>query len=143
VEEEPEMDPEVAEMMGFGGFGSSKNSWWLYDHLYLCLVAFLIQSLQLCNLTHHNDIFLIVQEEEFDGNLSRFKRVTNHPWYRQNCWHRVFFKQRRAGPLNQPNYKIKPNSRSENRVVIKVAICALYLQDSREPSSLIHISTKP
>ncbi|OAP05588.1 hypothetical protein AXX17_AT3G05400 [Arabidopsis thaliana] len=26
VEEEPEMDPEVAEMMGFGGFGSSKKS---------------------------------------------------------------------------------------------------------------------
>ncbi|ESQ49485.1 hypothetical protein EUTSA_v10022198mg, partial [Eutrema salsugineum] len=26
MEEEPEMDPEVAEMMGFGGFGSSKKS---------------------------------------------------------------------------------------------------------------------
>lgn len=26
IEEEPEMDPEVAELMGFGGFGSSKKS---------------------------------------------------------------------------------------------------------------------
>lgn len=26
MEEETEMDPEVAEMMGFGGFGSSKKS---------------------------------------------------------------------------------------------------------------------
>lgn len=58
MEEEPEMDPEVAEMMGFGGFGSSKKSWGSSFHHFVFYVVTFLSKVSLIDFVIYYPIIL-------------------------------------------------------------------------------------